>query len=300
MLGVVPPSTRPAQSSIRPAPAERRVRTGPAGARRAAAPPPRPRALPPRSALTADSTESTHTSMRKPSSIPGGERRRQPGPPHGCRPAPRRRRPRPRPRPASAAGPAPPLPLPASPPRGPGPRRPWVRGRAREGGGGGGGGPAGRRASLARCGAKSRPLASVAAPPPPGPRPRLARALTCAGGARGSLLSLGHVPGIVMVTPRCVRKCSPLFRRRAPLPGSLGMLRAARGGVRLLLPARGGGAGAEGRGGLAPAPGLASPPPRRLLQQAAPPAATPPAVGRWLLACSGAVAGAVVLGGVTR
>uniref|UniRef100_A0A8B9NKT9 Cytochrome c oxidase assembly protein COX15 homolog n=1 Tax=Accipiter nisus TaxID=211598 RepID=A0A8B9NKT9_9AVES len=105
-----------------------------------------------------------------------------------------------------------------------------------------------------------------------------------------------------MVTPRCVRKCSPLFRRRAPLPGSLGMLRAARGGVRLLLPARGGGAGAEGRGGLAPAPapGLASPPPRRLLQQAAPPAATPPAVGRWLLACSGAVAGAVVLGGVTR
>uniref|UniRef100_A0A8D0F293 Cytochrome c oxidase assembly protein COX15 homolog n=1 Tax=Strix occidentalis caurina TaxID=311401 RepID=A0A8D0F293_STROC len=111
-----------------------------------------------------------------------------------------------------------------------------------------------------------------------------------------------------MVTPRCVRKCSLCFRRRAPLPGSLGMLRAARGGVRLLLPARGGDA-AEGRGGpvphLAPAPpARVSLPPqrclqRRLLQQAPPPSA-PPAVGRWLLACSGAVAGAVVLGGVTR
>lgn len=211
---------------------------------------------------------------------------------------------------AAGRGPAPaPLPPQAPPPRSRFRPRPLAaRARAARGCEGGrgrveaeeGGGPAGRRASLARCGAKSRPLASVAAPPPPGPRPRLARALTCAGGARGSLLSLGHVPGIVMVTPRCVRKCSPLFRRRAPLPGSLGMLRAARGGVRLLLPARGGGAGAEGRGGLAPAPGLASPPPRRLLQQAAPPAATPPAVGRWLLACSGAVAGAVVLGGVTR
>ncbi|XP_075279644.1 LOW QUALITY PROTEIN: heme A synthase COX15 [Opisthocomus hoazin] len=102
-----------------------------------------------------------------------------------------------------------------------------------------------------------------------------------------------------MVTPRCVRKRSPRFRRRAPLPGSLGMLRAARG-FRLLLPARGCG-GAGGRGGpvpvLGPAPGSLLP--RRLLQQALP-AAPPRAVGRWLLACSGAVAGAVVLGGVTR
>lgn len=78
------------------------------------------------------------------------------------------------------------------------------------------------------------------------------------------------------------------------------MLRAARGGARWLL-----------RGELAPAPAAHRrlPPrlclPRRLLHQAPqpaapPPAVPPPAVGRWLLACSGAVAGAVVLGGVTR
>ncbi|XP_054493319.1 heme A synthase COX15 [Agelaius tricolor] len=75
------------------------------------------------------------------------------------------------------------------------------------------------------------------------------------------------------------------------------MLRAARGGAWRLL-----------RGGPAPPPpthGRLPPPlclPRRLLQQAPQPAAPPPppAVGRWLLVCSGAVAGAVVLGGVTR
>ncbi|KAM6415645.1 heme A synthase COX15 isoform 1-T1 [Rhynochetos jubatus] len=87
------------------------------------------------------------------------------------------------------------------------------------------------------------------------------------------------------------------------------MLRAARGSARLLLPVRGGGGGAaEGRGRPAPLPAPPTPsrfsPQRRLLRQApqpaAPPPAPPPAVGRWLLACSGAVAGAVVLGGVTR
>ncbi|NWX40228.1 COX15 protein, partial [Steatornis caripensis] len=74
---------------------------------------------------------------------------------------------------------------------------------------------------------------------------------------------------------------------------------------RLLVPARGGGAAAEGRRGPAPGPPPAPPgrvalPLRRCLQQRPLQQAPPPAVGRWLLACSGAVAGAVVLGGVTR
>uniref|UniRef100_A0A8C3LFI2 COX15 n=1 Tax=Chrysolophus pictus TaxID=9089 RepID=A0A8C3LFI2_CHRPC len=43
-----------------------------------------PRASPPRSALTADSTESTHTSIRKPSSMPRKEPRGRPGSAHGA------------------------------------------------------------------------------------------------------------------------------------------------------------------------------------------------------------------------
>ncbi|XP_068544311.1 heme A synthase COX15 [Anas acuta] len=70
------------------------------------------------------------------------------------------------------------------------------------------------------------------------------------------------------------------------------MLRVLRGagagaGARLLGPVRGGG------GARARLLGLQQ-------QQPLPPAPVPAAVGRWLLACSGAVAGAVVLGGVTR
>lgn len=64
----------------------------------------------------------------------------------------------------------------------------------------------------------------------------------------------------------------------------LRVLRGAGAGARLLGPVRGGG-GARAR---------------LLGLQQQPPAPVPAAVGRWLLACSGAVAGAVVLGGVTR
>ncbi|XP_068875898.1 heme A synthase COX15 [Aphelocoma coerulescens] len=81
------------------------------------------------------------------------------------------------------------------------------------------------------------------------------------------------------------------------------MLRAARGGARRLL--RDGGLGGPAPPPPPPPPAHGRLPPRLclqrcLLQQAPQPAAPPPAVGRWLLVCSGAVAGAVVLGGVTR
>lgn len=65
----------------------------------------------------------------------------------------------------------------------------------------------------------------------------------------------------------------------------LRVLRGAGAGARLLGPVRG--------GARARLLGLQQ-------QQQPPPAPVPAAVGRWLLACSGAVAGAVVLGGVTR
>lgn len=67
----------------------------------------------------------------------------------------------------------------------------------------------------------------------------------------------------------------------------LRVLRGAGAGARLLGPVRG--------GARARLLGL-----QQQQQQQPPPAPVPAAVGRWLLACSGAVAGAVVLGGVTR
>lgn len=180
-----------------------------------------PRASPPRSALTADSTESTHTSIRKPSSMPRKERRDRPGSAHGGPQVPRSL-PSSFP-PASASGPAPRAQHPASPPRGPEPA-PFVSGPGREG---------------------ARPTRSVRAeprPPPPqprprpgpGPRPRLSRAFTCAGGARGSLLVLGHVPrnchGDARRWPEALTPLPPRGRHFRARSGCCGRCAAEAGG----------------------------------------------------------------------